>query len=282
MKKIISILLVAISIGFSAYGQEKVQRTFHATRIINSHTNELLKSGILEFRISHRFGSIDGGLSQFFGLDQASIRYALEYGINDWLMVGLGRSTFENTVDGFFKTRLVHQKKDGTPVSVNYFANIAINTLPMSSSERDADFTQRLAYAHQIIVARKFSEEFSLQISPTLVHQNLVTLVDDDNLTFAVGVGGKYNLTKVVSINAEYIYRIPQSDSPAFDNNHNSLSVGVNLETRKHLFSLTLSNSVGQVEHIFITETADDWLDGNIRFGFNILREFNLNKKRGK
>src|SRR3954469_15507198 len=88
--------------------KEYVYNAFKSTRVIMSHSMEMLRPGVLDFRILHRFGRINGGAYEFFGLDgPATVRLGLDYGITDNLTVGIGRSTFNKEMDGFVKYRLI-------------------------------------------------------------------------------------------------------------------------------------------------------------------------------
>src|SRR6056297_2254212 len=147
---------------------EYATASFKTTRIINSHSLENTDHGVLDVKISHRFGFINSGYYEIFGLDQASIRLGLDYGVTDWLMVGVGRSTYEKTYDGFVKAKILRQSKGAKkmPITLAWLSTMTINTLRWANPDRDNLSTSRYAYAHQIIVGRKFSEGFTLQLMP--------------------------------------------------------------------------------------------------------------------
>lgn len=260
---------------------EYVTGTFKSTRVINLHSVEKVGANTLDFRISHRFGALDGGAYELFGLDQATIRFGLEYGVNDWLMIGIGRSTYEKTYDFFGKALLLRQSegKRIMPVSFAYFTAATINSLKWQNPERKNYFTSRMAYIHQFIIARKINKNLSLQLSPTLVHKNLVRTKDDLNTNYALGFSGRMKITNRTSINAEYIYRIPPHvKTESYTAFYNSLSLGVDIETGGHVFSLHVSNSLPMIEKGFIMETNKSWFKNGIHFGFNISREFAFKK----
>lgn len=250
--------------------------TFKGTRLINGHTTETQGAGELNFLISHRFGRINGGLYEFFGLDQANIRLALEYGLTDRLMLGLGRSSFEKVVDGFLKYQILKQQsgKRKVPFSVTAFSSMAVNTLRSDNPEREMPFTGRLDYTHQLLIARKFNSRLSVQLMPTLVHRNLVSATDISNDLFAMGVGGRYKLTNRISLNLEYYYRL--NAGPEQDEYYNPLAIGVDIETGGHVFQLHFTNAQAMIEEGFVTETTGNFFSGDIHFGFNISRVFQL------
>jgi hypothetical protein len=251
---------------------ENVESTFKGTRLINGQSVETRKQGVLEFVINHRFGNLNSGAYEFFGLDEANIRLALEYGITDRLYIGLGRSSFEKTFDGFYKYRLLQQKTSGAPLSITWFNSMTIETFKRVDDERE--FIDRLTYTFQPLLARKFSPAVSLQLMPTYVHYNTITATENGNDLFSCGVGGRVKISKRVTINAEYYYQFNR----LFDDSHNALAIGFDIETGGHVFQLLFTNSRAMVEKGFIHETTGDFFDGDIRFGFNISRAFQLKK----
>lgn len=252
-----------------------VTATFKSTRVINGHSTENAAAGVLDFRISHRFGYLSGGTGTLFGLDAASMRIGFEYGISERLMAGVGRSTYQKALDGFVKYKILRQStgKKAMPLSLSYFANTGINTLPWSFPDRENYFSSRMSYTHQLLIARKFSDALSLQLSPTLVHRNLVATKAEKNDVFAIGIGGRQKLTSRTTVNAEYFYVLPNQIAGTYKN---GLSLGLDLETGGHVFQLHVTNSQGMIEQAFITENTGDWLKGNVRFGFNISRVFTV------
>jgi hypothetical protein len=255
--------------------------TFKTTRIINMHSVENAAAGVMDFRISHRFGFINTGAYDLFGLDQALMRIGLEYGITDRLMVGMGRSNVNKAYDSFLKYKILRQGsgKRNIPISVSYFASAVCNTVKWSDPNRDNYFSSRMQYTHQLLIARKFNSDLSLQLTPTLVHKNLVTTLQDKNDILAMGFGGRYKLTQRFSVNGEYIYVLPNQITSTF---YNSLSLGVDIETGGHVFQLHLTNSTSMLEPGFITESVGQWKNGGIHFGFNVSRVFTVKDKREK
>jgi len=254
-----------------------VAETFKGTRIANGHSIETRKKGILDFLITHRFGTLNSGAYEFWGLDEANIRLALEYALTNDLTIALGRSSYEKTYDGYIKYRLFHQKTGDKPfpVGITLFGSAAIKTLKDYDPENEPSFSDKLSYTSQILIARRISQNFSLQITPTYIHFNQVPTTDDPNDMFALGFGTRIKLSKRMAINGEYFYNFNQFES--FDT-FNSLSVGVEFETGGHVFQLVFTNSRPMIEKGFITETTGDFFDGDIHFGFNISRSFQVKK----
>jgi hypothetical protein len=253
--------------------------TFKSTRIMNGHSIERMPEGQLDVRISHRFGTLNSGAYNFFGLDQSNIHLGLEYGITNWLMVGVGRSEFEKTFDGFTKFSILRQSTGlkEMPVSVSVVTSIALKTLKFPDQTRTNYFTSRLAYVAQILVARKISEAISIQVTPSYVHRNLVATELDPNDIWALGAGARLKLTKRVSLNGEYFY-IANPKTYMNPQIYNPLSLGFDIETGGHVFQLFFTNSLGMTEKQFIGATTGQWKKGDIHFGFNISRVFTLKK----
>lgn len=253
--------------------------TFKSTRIMNGHSVEKMPTGQLDFRISHRFGRVNSGAYEFFGLDQANIHFGLEYGIMNWLMVGIGRGTYEKTFDGFAKFTLLRQSSGArfVPISVSLLSSAALKSIKWADPSRTNYFSSRLSYVGQILIARKISQGFSVQLTPSYVHRNLVATELDPNDLLAIGAGGRMKLSKRISLNAEYFYLINPKTYMS-QQVHDPLSVGFDIETGGHVFQLIFTNSVAMIEKGFIGETTGDWLKGDIHFGFNISRVFTLQK----
>lgn len=253
--------------------------TFKTTRLINGHSVENQAEGVLDFRINHRFGDINGGAYEWFGLDQANVKIGLDYSIKNWLMVGVGRTNVNKTYDGFIKAKILRQStgKRNMPISITYVGSSAATTLKWTDPDRKNYPSSRFAYTHQLLIARKFSNATSIQIMPTLVHRNLIDSLQYKNDVIAIGIGGRQKLTQRVSINAEYYYVLPNQIN---DKYKNSLAIGFDIETGGHVFQLHFTNSRGMTEPQFITQTIGDWLKGDIRFGFNVSRVFTIKERK--
>lgn len=248
---------------------------FKTNRVINLHSLENTAPGVMDFKISHRFGTLNGGFYEMFGLDNATIRLGLDLGITDNLAVGLGRSSYEKTYDGFIKYKFLRQSTGARnmPITAAVVGTIAVQTLKWSDPDRENLFSSRLYYTWQLILGRKFNDNFSLQLSPTLVHRNLVRTRAEKNDVPALGIAGRYKLNKRIAVNAEYIYVMPNTLAEEFKN---GLSIGFDIETGGHVFQLHLTNATSMIERGFVAENTNSWGNGGIHFGFNISRVFTL------
>jgi hypothetical protein len=256
---------------------------YHGTRIINGHSTETLPAGTLEFRVEHRFGDIggeQGGVQTMFGLDNSSdIRLALEYGITDALMVGIGRSKgaanpYKSLVDGFVKYKILSQTNK-IPLSI---VLLGMGTFSYMKASEDIaqvsyfpEWQHRFAYASQVNISRKFGQRISASLLPTLVHRNYVP-ADDVNTLFALGAGGRIGITSTFAMLFEYYYAF--QDQNVRNLNTNSLSIAFEWVTFGHNFTFYMTNSKGFNETQFIPYTFENWLDGEFRLGFCIGRKF--------
>jgi hypothetical protein len=257
---------------------EKVTGAFKSTRVINAHSIEMLHKRNLDFRIMHRFSPISSGIKEFYGLDHASMRLGFDYGISDNTTVGFGRSTFRKELDLFVKTRIIQQSagKKSIPVSLVIAAGcMAWSKDPSKPEDSLLTLIDRSSYYVQMIVGRKFSSVFSFQLSPIVVHSNTPVEPGNDKTIFAMGGGARFKVSKRVAITLDYHH--PFGTLNAI--NTDPLSIGVDIETGGHVFQLQFSNAIGMNERAYITQTTGNFFKGEIHFGFNLSRIFNLSKK---
>ena len=284
-----ALLLLLVSIDISAqtvdlFAEENktistdiTTGTFKATRIVNGQSIENVGSGVLDFKILHRFGALNQGGYNFFGLDQATMRLGLDYGINNRLMVGIGRSTFEKQYDAFLKYKIIRQQKGAKniPFSLSYASSVIYKSLRDATTTYTPYTSDKFSYANQLLLASKINDYLSIQLTPTLIHYNMVETKTIPNDFYSLGFGFRQRVSKRVNITTEYFYRFNK-----LDGYYNPLSVGVDIETGGHVFQLHVSNSTGMTERTFINETTGSWGKGDLRFGFNISRVFTLRKPK--
>jgi hypothetical protein len=261
-----------------------IKNTFEGTRVINGHSIETLRKGVLEFRVEHRFGDIggtDGGVQNLFGFDNSSdIRIAFEYGLTDKLMLGFGRSKgtgspYKSLLDGFVKYKLLSQRKGTMPISMT-----ALGTSSFTYQKQGSDITlvesfpkwqHRFAYVAQLNIAKKFGEHLSLSLIPTMVHRNFVRS-DDANTLFSLGGASRIGINSKMAILLEYYHVLSSSDIRT--TNTNSFGIAFEWITFGHNFTINLTNAKGFGETQFIPYTFEKWSKGQFRLGFCIGRKF--------
>ncbi|MEO7990363.1 MAG: DUF5777 family beta-barrel protein [Chryseolinea sp.] len=270
--------------------------TFKGTRLGNGHTVETKGKNTLEFIFQHRFGLISGGVYEMFGLDQAHVRLALDYGITDNLSVSIGRNSVDKTMDGYLKYKVLRQSKGekNFPVTITAFANAAYRFSPKKNNEVSDDFKSidRLSYTSQLLIARKFSRNFSFQLMPTFVHKNSIDFAVEtaEHNQFALGFGGRLKVSRSIALTGEYYANFnkgqyvdayaPVTNDPIYKPYQDAVSFGIDIETGGHVFQLLLTNAFGLNERAYLTETKDNFFAGDIHLGFNVTRTFQLKKKK--
>ncbi len=256
-----------------------VGQTFKGTRIINGQSVETKPKGALEFIFSHRFGKVNDGAFTLWGLDQAYVRLGFEYGLTDRLGIGIGRNSVDQTFDCFLRYKVARQSSGAKnfPVTITAMGTTNVKTSPRPSDNPLLTFEDRLSYVAQVMIARKFSPRFSAQINPIFVHRNTVRKINENNDDIAIGAGARYKITRSLALSSEYYYRLNQKDNTPY---YNSVGVGLDIETGGHVFQLLFTNSLGMIERTMIAETDGNVKKGDLRFGFNISRTFQIQKPK--
>jgi len=250
---------------------ESVVAAFKSLKIVNLESTKLAAKGDLYLVIAHRFGYIDNGFEDFFGLDEANTRIQFVYGLTNGITIHASRSGFQKTYEVATKYRLAGQKKQGFPFEIVGFNSLSINTELDKTTLPKLEFTDRLAYVNQILISRKFNDNLSLEIAPTHFHQNYVSNNSQDNSQFAMGLGGRYKFSKRWSFNMDYAAHLNRASNSGFKN---PLSVGFDLETGGHVFQMHFTNSQAMHESGYLGNTTGSWNEGQIAFGFNLIRIF--------
>lgn len=279
MKKLILFLLFFPIISFSQEdllkgidtisGKEKVSAAFKGLKIVNLESTKLAAKSDLYFIVAHRFGSVKDGFKGFFGLDNANTQLKFVYGLTEWLTISGARS--ELAYDFSTKYTLINQTTDGFPVTIAGFSSLAINNTLKESLYPKLTFDKRLTYVQQILISRKYSEKLSLELAPTLFHENFVDNAQQDNTQYAIGIGGRYKLSKRWSLNVDYAAHLNRASNSIYKN---PLSIGFDLDTGGHVFQMHFTSSQGIHEAGYLAQTTGDWTKGDVFFGFNLLRVF--------
>jgi len=270
--------LLALVPDENANKKQFVTNAFKSTRIVNTQSMDQLNAGVLDVRILHRFGTFNGGLGNLYGFDQANMRLGFDYAVSNRIMMGVGRSNVNKELDGFVRYRMIWQSTGhrSIPFSVVLVGGSTLNTLPYADPTRVNFFTSRMAFFYQVLIGRKFSERLTLQVSPTVVHTNLVATPADKNDVYSIGFGGRFKLSKRVALNWDYQYVLPGYLSPGY---YNFAALGFDIETGGHVFQLHVTNSIGMNERAFIVNTSDQVTSMGLRLGFNLSRVFTVSHK---
>lgn len=245
-----------------------VSATFKGLQIVTLQSTKIPAKKEFYFVVSHRFGTVKDGISEFFGLDEATTKIGGVYGINSWLSVSLSRHTMLKVYEGSVKYRFARQS-DSFPLDMIGYHTLDINTALEEEDYPKIEFADRLTYITQLLVSRKISDKFSVEMVPSYIHKNLYNPDVENNDQFSLGAGGRMKVSKRLSVNLEYVYNVDKPDFYV-----NPLSVGLDIETGGHIFQLLFSNSQAMTESGYITNATGDWGDGDFFFGFNLYRVF--------
>lgn len=247
--------------------------TFKGLQICNIQSTKLPVKGEFYFLVSHRFGDLSNGFQNFFGLDNALTKISGIYGVTNWLSLGISRHTFNKTYEFSAKYKLSNQINNGFPFTIVGYNTMDINSDLKKATSPDLQFTNRLAYTTQLLVSRKFSEKFSLELAPIYVHKNLYDGILDQKDLFLMGAGARYKLSRRISLNVDYAARLnlPEDFNSPY---HNPLTFGLDIETGGHIFQLVFSNSQAMNDVSYYSNATGKWFDRGMFFGFNMYRVF--------
>ncbi len=254
---------------------EPVGSIFKGTRIINGQSVETRGKGNLDVLISHRFGRLNSGAYNLFGLDDSNVRLGLEYAFTDRISMGFGRNSLNKVYDSYLKYRFLDQKKNGFPLTLAWVFDLSVNSL--KRPELPMNFQRRLSFVNQLLIARKLSPAVSLQLMPSVLHRNLVPTEEIPNTLWLLGVGGRVMVSKRVGITGEYYY----SSQDQLEG-QNSLGLGVEIDTGGHIFQLHFTNTAAMTPSAFLPPIQGNFFDGDIHFGFNVFRSFQTGKNQKK
>ncbi len=260
----------------------KVISVFKSLKVVNFETTKLANKKDFYLVISHRFGTVKNGIYDLFGLDQAVTQFKFIYGVNEWLNIGAARSSNQKKYGIHAKYRLKYQEKNGFPISIVGYNLITANTSLKENAYPNISFEDRLSYTSQLLISRKINENLSILFAPSFIHENLATrsfvqengttvFYDEENNQFALGFGGRYKLSKRISLNIDYGLHLNRNENSVYNN---PLSIGADIETGGHVFQVHFTNAQAMFEEGFITQAQGDWLDGDFFFGFNLVRVF--------
>lgn len=242
--------------------------TFKTTRISIGHSIETRKKGVLEVSSFNSFWNIPNSDIQSFVADKVNSRFGLDYAISDKFTLGLGASTWDGILDGFFKYRLLRQGGENRNYfSVTLLQSISYRSKKMGNIATFESFMDKTSTVSQVLIARKFNPKLSLQISPTFVHRGSSIFDEDPNNQLAVGAGGRYKVGNHVSIVSEYYYVANKLKSV---DTYGAFALGVNWELSDLMLQFNFTNARNLTEDMFITQTINNFNfdDGNFHFGF--------------
>ena len=296
MKRIF-IIISCVCLSFSAIAQDDlllmldensetlIFATFKSKKIINLQSVEQSAKNELDFVISHRFGPLNSGYSELYGLDVGSMRMIFDYGMTENISISLARSSSEKVIDASVKCRLITQGFKKSPVTISSYSSLFYDTLAAKWWAVDSITSNKnIGFQQQILIASKINSNLSVQLSPIYTNYyecNQEDFTGEKINSLSLGIGGRYKINSSVSINSEWVPVLMNNGDiiDPFKNNTtiNSFSIGVDIETGGHVFQLFATNSSRMSDKGFVHQNTDKWNDGGVYFGFNISRIFNFN-----
>lgn len=272
--------------------QNLTTATFKSSRIINFTSVEMTGKGNLQFMISHRFGQMwkEGkgwsNVAQLFGLNSgfANTYMSFDYSFTDWLNLGFattGNAQFES----WAKFKLLKQQtgQKNVPVSVAFYSLMHADAGEGPSPD---DLTwNRFSYLNQLLIARKFSESFSLQLIPSMIHYNYVPYgINNTNNIFNIAVGGRMKLTNKTAITFEYSRQLNgyknllDESASAVNYVPDVVSLGYDWDTGGHIFQFFLSSASSATNIGQLSANQNALKAGNFSLGFNLNRSYGIKK----
>ncbi|WP_235893258.1 DUF5777 family beta-barrel protein [Flavobacterium franklandianum] len=244
---------------------ELERAAFESTSLIENQTNRVYSKGTIEMIMNHRFGLVTG-TNDLIGIwAPANIRLAVNYSITDRITVGYGTTKDFRLQDFSLKAAILRQTVNGKmPVSVTYYGNASLSALPKENFYNTSD---RWSFYNQIIIAKRLSKMFSLQIGPSYSHYNVVEAGMYNDL-FAIQFGGRAKVTSGISILLDV--NQPISSQEALPKS--GFSVGTEFSTVGHTFQIFVSNYRGIINQTSNMFNQNDFFKGDFAIGFNIGR----------
>ncbi|HAM10304.1 MAG: hypothetical protein A2X05_16650 [Bacteroidetes bacterium GWE2_41_25] len=286
MKKIfiilsLSLFLAPVFAQEESAGPEPVTGTFNTASLIDNHTIASPYKGGIEMQIHHRFSLIEN-IKNLYGIyGAANTRIGLNYGITDRLMIGAGTTKDYKLQDIQWKYAILQQKADNSmPFSLSYYGNMVIDARADENFGPEASykFIHRISYFTQLILARKFSEKFSMQVAPSAIYFNSVPEYSDTtgykNFNLGLSVGGRYNVAGNHSLMFEYDQLLTKQDMADEDHPKPNLSLGWEINTGTHAFQLFVANYSNIINQYNLLYNSNDFADGEFLVGFNITVRF--------
>jgi hypothetical protein len=270
------------------------RKTFGGPLLISNQTDVVNIAKTLEWDIQHRFGTLENGSSDLFGVFASSnIRLGFSYTPINRLAVGIGLSKIVRTnpmIDYNLKYKFLQQTRSNSiPVNITYYGDIAEDS---RGGENFAKYVHRFSFFNELIISRRFGPKFSAQIAPMFAHFNAVdTLYSND--IFGLSVAAKFRVSAMGSIQLEYTQPLTQHDIASESKSGSmynkdagtkpNIALGYEVVTTSHVFQIffsTYRDILPQNNLVFNTNTLTRDVDGKSKLGFligfNITRVWNF------
>lgn len=243
---------------------------FKAHKIINGQSTKQSSKKELYLYVAHRFGSINGGIKTLFGLDIANTKIELLYGLSNDIQIGFSRESLKKIYTLNFKYKITDQEST-FPLNTSIYASYNYNSLLDEDIYPSLSESKRNLFLGQLLLSARLNNKFSIQLSPTYAKKNFTETIFEEENNLVLGLATSYRMTKKLAINVEYFANLSRPEISPFKD---VLSFGIDIETGGHVFQLLFSNTQMIDDISTLTDAEGSWKDGEIYFGFNILRVF--------
>lgn len=295
LRKVSLALLALLLVGGTAVAQDDstmvqtevqpkldkpVKNTFESAWIIDNQTVMVPIKGTFQMDIMHRFGTVNRGYDDFYGLFAPSnIRLGFNYTPINNLMVGASLTKQNMTWEGYLKYAILKQTQSGgMPVSITYFGDIAYDSRAKDNFIYSSD---RFSFFNQLIIARKVTEAFSMQVAPSHTHVNNVygyfaepgvVKGETKHDHFAVAVSGRLKVTESLALIGNYDQPLTQHPT---NNPNPNISFGLEVSTSAHAFQVFAGNYASITPQRNNYYNRNDFTERQFLIGFNITRLWN-------
>lgn len=286
------IFLFAFLVSQSAVAQEEekpkeekqqsekkpAKAAFESMQLMDEQSVLVPSKKTLEFNIQHRFGTVENGVKDLFGIyGSANIRMGFSYVPINNLAVGFGFTKLNKYVDVNAKYSIIKQTRDWKiPVSVSVFGNAVMDTRDKSFFPKDV---YRLSYFGELIIASRINSKISVQLTPSFSHFNAADSLYQNDIV-AIGFSGRYKFSPQSSIIFNYTQQLITHKDPKYKMEP-GITLGWEIATSAHCFQMFATTFQGILPQQNISYTENRPGNGVVStsqflIGFNVTRLWNF------
>jgi hypothetical protein len=263
---------------------------FESNYQVDDQTTVVYDKKTLGFAIQHKFGTIDNGVSDLFGIYGAgrNIRLAMEYVPVKNLQIGVGISKVYMITDLNAKYSILQQSSDNkVPIGLAVYGVVGMDGRGASQFEtgkvvdtkgetlaKSIEFTDKISYFSQVIISRKFTEWLSLQGGASFTHYNMVAW-DEDHDLFGVHALGRIKISPQSSLTFNYNQPLKIqsiSEQTEVPNYKPTVALGWQISTFTHAFQIYVSNAPSMLPMQNMMYNDSYFGKDGIAIGFTITR----------
>lgn len=295
LSRLMIALLLSLSLtSLTAFAQEETEEVqdepkkerparpaFESGLLFDNATATIQSAKTLEMIIQHRFGTIENGITDLYGLwAPSNIRLGLNYSILDNLMVGIGTTKFKKMQDIQVKYNILQQTRSGSmPITLTLYEVVGIDARAEETFGTGYKFSNRLNYFTQVMITRRFNDMFSAYVAPSFTHYNSTdSLVDHDRIALTVAGRVKFSPQSSLIVSGDFplhfqgISEQTKAVNETIDRMKPNICIGLEVATSTHAFHIYLGSAQNILPQENIMFNQNDFFDGGIILGLNITR----------